>query len=67
MNTRQDMTRTAAALLLIGLLALTCSSRSGNAGVNDGAASIGGPSMARGMLIPARLRLIVRFKPSQNA
>ena len=56
----------AAMMLIVALGSLTLPSRTA-AGGNPGREGAGATPVARGMLIPARMRLMVRYNPSRTA
>lgn len=66
MNKSRDANfRVVAALLFACAAGLFAGSSGSNAGTESGMGA--GPVAGRGILIPARLRLMVKFRPAQSA
>lgn len=66
-NSRNDILLRAGAVVAFAVAACLIPSSAGTPASVESGETANGTPVARGMLIPARLRLIVRFKPSQSA
>lgn len=67
MNKRHGNLRAAAAVVVLAALGFSAPSAGTQKSTDDTARETGSSPVARGMLIPARMRLMVRFFPSRTA